>query len=290
MDGWIILHRKITKWEWYKDINTKTVFLHLLLTANIKPAKYKGFLVNRGELITSLTDLAEKTGLSKTRVRTALEHLKSTGEITDKTTNKFRVITITNYAEYQNKQTSRGRQGDRQQEADKRADDRQRAADKHSGDTQIARLEEQEEQEEQKEQEEQEEQINKERESDVCRIVISMFNELCEDLPRCEGMSERRKKAIEARLKKYSAEELKRAFLLAEASDFLKGDNPRGWTADFDWLIKDENLQKVLNGNYKNFEGQAKKNAFTSYSQRTYDFEAYEKEERARLKKYLEEG
>lgn len=37
---------------------------------------------------------------------------------------------------------------------------------------------------------------------------------------------------------------------MAEASNFLKGQNNRNWSATFDWLIKDANMAKVLDGNY----------------------------------------
>ena len=35
-------------------------------------------------------------------------------------------------------------------------------------------------------------------------------------------------------------------------SDFLKGQNNKGWTITFDWFIKPNNFIKVLEGNYKN--------------------------------------
>ena len=39
-------------------------------------------------------------------------------------------------------------------------------------------------------------------------------------------------------------------FQNAESSSFLNGKNDRNWTATFDWLIKDGNMAKVLEGNY----------------------------------------
>ena len=45
---------------------------------------------------------------------------------------------------------------------------------------------------------------------------------------------------------------LREAFQKVEASNFLKGDNERGWRAEFDWVLKPENLVKVLEGNYDN--------------------------------------
>ena len=52
MEGWIKLHRKILDWEWYDDINTKVLFLHLLLTANHEEQKWRGKIIERGQLIT----------------------------------------------------------------------------------------------------------------------------------------------------------------------------------------------------------------------------------------------
>jgi hypothetical protein len=50
---------------------------------------------------------------------------------------------------------------------------------------------------------------------------------------------------------------------MAEASSFLKGSNDRNWTATFDWLIKDANMPKVLEGNY---DDKAKAAATPKYS------------------------
>ena len=66
-------------------------------------------------------------------------------------------------------------------------------------------------------------------------------------------MSEKRKKAISARLRTgYTVEDFRKVFEIAESSDFLKGKNKRNWSADFDWLICDSNMAKVLEGKYSN--------------------------------------
>ena len=63
-------------------------------------------------------------------------------------------------------------------------------------------------------------------------------------------MSDSRKKAIKARLRQYSIDDFKCLFEKAENSSFLKGANNRNWSATFDWLIKDSNMAKTLDGNY----------------------------------------
>ena len=103
----IKLDRNMMKWRWYQDAVTKSVFIHLLFKANIKPGEFRDIPVDRGQLITSLSHLAEETGLSIQQTRTALEHLKSTHEITQSTNNRYTLITLTNYDAYQGKPTSK---------------------------------------------------------------------------------------------------------------------------------------------------------------------------------------
>ena len=101
MNGYIKIHRKITEWGWYKDPNTKAVFLHLLLTANYREREYMGMKILPGQCIIGRLELAKTLGLTERSVRTALQHLKSTNEVTIKTTNRFSVVTIVNWEKYQ---------------------------------------------------------------------------------------------------------------------------------------------------------------------------------------------
>lgn len=98
---YIKLSRSILEWEWWSDINTCRVFTYILLKANWKDASYKGTTVPRGSFVSSLSKLSEETKLTENEVRTAIKHLKSTGEITSKAHNKFTVFTVKNYDAYQ---------------------------------------------------------------------------------------------------------------------------------------------------------------------------------------------
>lgn len=84
------------------------------------------------------------------------------------------------------------------------------------------------------------------------QLIADMYNNTCVSFPRLTRLSDARKKAIKARLKQYSIDDFKRLFQMAEESTFLKGKNSRNWSATFDWLIKDANMAKVLDGNYEN--------------------------------------
>lgn len=113
MTGYIKLFRQMAEWEWYKDSNTKAVFLHLLLMANHTAKRWRGIEIKRGQHITSIERLADETGLTEQNVRTAINHLKSTHELTSKSTNKWTLLTVVNYEIYQgdssdaNKQTNK---------------------------------------------------------------------------------------------------------------------------------------------------------------------------------------
>lgn len=100
-EGFIKLYRKMLNWEWYTDINTKVLFLHCLLKANYKEAKWQGVTIERGSFVTSIRHLADETGLSVRQTRTALEHLILTHEVTHRSTAKFSIITIVSYEKYQ---------------------------------------------------------------------------------------------------------------------------------------------------------------------------------------------
>ena len=80
--------------------------------------------------------------------------------------------------------------------------------------------------------------------------IINLYNSICISLSKVTSLSVARKKAIKARLNTYSVEQFETMFKKAEASNFLKGQNNRNWQANFDWLIKDSNFAKVLDGNY----------------------------------------
>ena len=107
------------------------------------------------------------------------------------------------------------------------------------------------------EQRSKEKEIEKEIETDKERdinyqLIADMYNATCVSFPKVTSLSEARKKAIRARMRKYKVEDFDRLFRMTEGSDFLKGANGKNWSATFDWLISDKNMAKVLDGNYNN--------------------------------------
>lgn len=101
--GFISLHRSMLNWEWYDDINVSRLFIHLLLTVNYQDKTWHGVKVNRGSKITSYEKLAKETRLSIQEIRTALDKLKRTGELTCISTNKFTLVNVVNFNKFQDK-------------------------------------------------------------------------------------------------------------------------------------------------------------------------------------------
>lgn len=100
MDWFIQLHKKICEWEWYTDIPTKTLFLHILLKCNYKEAKWRWKVIKPWQFVTSSEHLAMETWLTRQQVRTALKKLESTWEITYQATNDYAMLGLNNWATY----------------------------------------------------------------------------------------------------------------------------------------------------------------------------------------------
>jgi hypothetical protein len=84
---------------------------------------------------------------------------------------------------------------------------------------------------------------------DKVNEVIALYHSICVSFPKIRAVSDARRKAILSRLESYGMDDFKTVFENAEASSFLKGEDG-GWKASFDWLIKEANMLKVLEGNY----------------------------------------
>ena len=123
--GFISLHRQILDWEWYKNTNTKVLFLHLLLKANYKDLSFEGHTIRRGQLVTSLSSLSSELGMSVRQIRVSLEHLIMTGEVTSSARPRYRIITIVKYDDYQDDGSLNGSQMTGETSAKRQPDDSQ---------------------------------------------------------------------------------------------------------------------------------------------------------------------
>ncbi len=230
MSGWIKLHRQITDNDiWHEEPFTKgQAWIDILLMVNHKEGKFllggKMITVEAGSRVTSIRKLCKRWMWSNTKVKSFLNLLAREGMLTHESDSKKTVLTVTNWGLYQN--------GD----GEKRHGNVTETPPKHTN----------------KNKKNEKNEKNKEEDRVPYEKIKDLYNELCTKLPKVQSISERRRKHLRARWKQLGGiETFQDAFTKANRSPFLCGQNDRGWKADFDWLIKNEdNITKVLEGKY----------------------------------------
>lgn len=209
---------------WYKTPNTAWLFLHLVSKANISDSFFAGRKVSRGSVVTSLDNLVVETGLSKREVRTALDHLVSTGSIVKESGSRFTIITIANYDDFN--------------ERVEHMSDTLPTRDRHTSDTQATRDRHHNENIEKKEKKN----IELNTVIDAWRSAGLKETDTLKNPDLCHGLTQL--------LEDYGENSVLRAVANVAASDFLRGQPWFGlW-----WFVKPDNFQKVLNGKYANRE------------------------------------
>ncbi|MGN0618479.1 MAG: hypothetical protein ACI4J7_05610 [Ruminiclostridium sp.] len=247
---WVLLYSKFTNWEWYSDIPTKVLFIHLLLTANWQETVWKGVKLERGQRIFTYRNLASECQLTVQQVKTALKHLQSSHTITLTSTPKFCIATLNNYDEYQPNNTldntEISHKATQKQHAETLADNTGYNNTEYINSininsyTSVSDIE-----------------TPSEPQSDCPFSEIKiLFNETCKSFPKIRSIDGQRKKTVAARWRTNpDIAVFKNLFIIAESSDFLKGKNDRSWCADFDWMMKSTNFDKILEHRYDNKPG-----------------------------------
>jgi len=103
--------------------------------------------------------------------------------------------------------------------------------------------------------------------------IVNVWNELPSPIPNIQKVTGNRKKHLECRLQEYGIDAIIETIKNISKSNFLKGNNQKGWFITFDWFIKESNFKKVYEGNYVN-----KKNSNQLQSAPTYDLEQIKKQ------------
>ena len=144
------------------------------------------------------------------------------------------------------------------------------------------------EREEDKDKEKDTDTSSKEESSVPYEKIRELYNSTCKSLSQVRSLSTKRKSHLKARFEqfKYNLKTFEEVFKKLEDSEFCKGDNDRGWKADFDWIMQnDNNMLKVLEGKYDNRKekkskvSDVKKTAFHNFNGRTSNYTPEELEE-----------
>lgn len=108
-----------------------------------------------------------------------------------------------------------------------------------------------------------------------CSKIIDLYNSICKSLTPASTISTSRTELIKNALKTRSPDELKEIFIRAQSSPFLTGGGDKGWKASLDWILKEENIAKILDGNFdkpKRTAGQKQRGQFNNYTHEECDW------------------
>lgn len=231
-NGFVKLPRSIIEWRWYRELNTRSLFIHLLTTAAWEDTRYMNRVIRRGQCLTTVKELAAINQQTVQQTRTALSHLVSTNDITIESTPKFSIITLTDYDYYQQVNKPSGNQITNEQQTV------QQTVSCNSNKPTIIK---------------EKENIRKEEENCLRQILVSAvseYNSVCVSLEKMSGeLSYQQAQLIRQAEKELHGVTFRDYFARVERSDFLTGRSGK-FKASFGWLIRPENIAKVLSGKY----------------------------------------
>lgn len=271
MASWIKIFRELLQWEWFQKAEMVQLFIYLLLKANCVDKQWRGITIKRGQIATSNATMRQDLRLSEQQIRTCIKRLISTGEITYKSTNRYVIITICNYDKYQYGENSINEQNNEQ--TNNQSTDEQRAINEQSTTTKeiknirskeynIKDIKQESGPNDQLSSASDEAQAVEPEKTKAEKLPFKdikvMWNETCTGFPKLFTLSEPRKNKMRLRIAEMGGlgkalPLIKQIFEKMQQSNFLKGDNRRGWKASFDWLFEnDKNWVKVYEGNYDN--------------------------------------
>ena len=243
--GFIKLSRSISACNWFEDNNTLAVLVRLTLSAEWQDTSCNGIELKRGQLITTIPQIAQSNQLTVQQTRTILNRLKSTGRITVRSTPKFSIITLNDFDSDFKSNRQINRQPPGNQQTKQQSINRPSLLYKENKNIQEA-----------------EETARTRASGAVSNVLVTAvreYNENCKSLEPLTGeLSYHQGRLVVEAFKELHGVSFAEYFRRVEASDYLTGRTSRGYKTDFNWLIRPENVAKVLSGKYdKNFESGA---------------------------------
>lgn len=250
LNGWIKVHRQLLEHWVSQEPELFAFWMRLLLEANHAEVKrmFNGSLITieRGQVIFGLEAFEAKSGISKKKLRRYLDLLQNDGMIGRQATNKYSIITIANYNDYQ--EEGRQEAGKGQAEGKPRASQGQHRKNVKNGENV----------------ENTNTPLPPRGESVPFQDIVNLYHEHLPMLPRVANVSEPRKRAMRARwsekvnvpngkevveMKCNDLDFWARYFKRAATQPFLTGEKT-DWAADFDFLLKKNKFIAVLEQKY----------------------------------------
>lgn len=239
-NGFIKLHRDICNCDWFSDNKTLAVYIRLVFAAAWRDTRCNGVDLKRGQVITTIAKLAQQSQQTVQQTRTALSRLKTTGWVTIKGTPKYSIITLNFYDFAFENNKLNGKETTSQQQTECQQNNIPSLLKKNI-----------------RSEEEEEATPSRSELNSVFGEVVNAFNENCKSLAPITGEPTYSQchLIIEAQ-KRLNGVTFAEFFQRVERSAFLTGKSSSNFKADFNWILKPENMMKILSGNYDQVYGQ----------------------------------
>lgn len=260
MEGWIKLHRGIMDHPIWNKAEYLRAWVYLIFAAAYEEKQVTVgnavYTCRRGEIITTVSLLSSKLFLSKNQTDYLLRKLRFANMIQTESSTLCTRIIICNYDKYQDNINADSTI--RQRYVNDSSTIRQRCISDKSTMSQRILKKEEGRNEEETFGDSYESSLATTNDSSVpndVKEVFDFFNSVMEGkaIPQIRSIQANRLTMLRARMKTYGKEAIIEVFRNAADSDFLQGST--GLKVTFDWLIKPNNFQKVLEGNYNNRYG-----------------------------------
>lgn len=223
-DGtWIKLYRKLLKSPIWENEKALKIWIWCLIKAtHIDREQVVGLQkiqLQKGQFVFGRKKASEELNMTESMIYRYIKLLQNLQMIDIKSNNKFSIVTIEKWEDYQgdikeNEQQSNNKRTTNEQQTNTNKNVKN---------------------------------VNKEKNN-----IVEIYNSICTKLPQVQKITDKRKKAIDNFLKEYTEEQFKQICELANASAFLTGNSERGWKADFDFIMKIDKATSILEGKYNN--------------------------------------
>lgn len=265
------MYRSIIDWEWFKEHDMTCFFIYCLSNANLEDRTWRGVFVKRGQLLVSRSIVCRELGIEERRYRTIISRLQKSGEIEVDTSGPSTLITIVNWDRYQAEYID---DADEHRPMVVQASSNERPSTNAANtiETPSASSNSNEFQFGQQLPNDQDKANGtqsldlffeadgsspsapaKKKKTEVdCEFIVKLYHDRCPDFPKVLKITDKRKTRIRLWFEDIGAtyERVQEIFDRCTSSRFLKGDNNRGWKADFDWITNKTNWVKILEGKY----------------------------------------
>lgn len=238
MNPCVKFYRNIIEWKWFNVPEMVQLIMYYVCKADHEPYNEDGVFVGKGQVLITRKDVCSELKMSEQTFKTCMKKLIADGKIT--TANElFRstLVTVQHFSRYVDCDESHSQAPSPANSKSEEKSPTSLFPDEIP--VEAPKLE---------------KPKNKKQEID-CDFIVNLYHDRCPSFPKVLKLSDKRKMKIRVRFEEmsYSYETLQEVFDRCEASHFMRGDNNRGWRADFDWIFANsQNWVKVLEGKYDN--------------------------------------